>query len=82
MSSPCFFSFFVFFFSLEVRDQAKNGYHPLGFRGRVSEDGGKHKLHPLSVKLFRAKPSASAGEAHMFDVAKMVPRCSFSAAGS
>lgn len=65
MSSPVFFAF-----SPEVRDQAKNGHHPLGFRGRVREDGGKHKLHPLSVKLFRVKPGAPAEEPHMFDVAK------------
>lgn len=77
MSSPVFFAF-----SPEVRDQAKTGHHPLGFRGRVREDGGKHKLHPLSVKLFRVKPGAPAEEPHMFDVAEMVPRCSFSAAGS
>lgn len=78
---PVFFFLFCFF-SPEVRDQAKNGHHPLGFRGRVEEGGGKHKLHPLSVKLFCVKPNAWAGEAHMFDVAKMLPRCRFSTAGS
>lgn len=36
----------------------------------MREGGGKHKLHPLSVKLFRMKQSASAGKAHVFDVAK------------